>query len=91
MNALTSTDMLIAVGVLLPAILPAIVSTVREGGLADQLRAARRGRDTRTGVLVVFDLAYGRHGDRVRFAEAGREAEADRSDPADRHPGRRVD
>ncbi|MCT2591534.1 hypothetical protein LHJ74_16775 [Streptomyces sp. N2-109] len=62
----------IAIAVLAVALLPAIVGAVRDRRIDIQLRDAEEGRDRRTGVLVIFDLAYGPHEERVFRANAGR-------------------
>ncbi|WP_432076364.1 hypothetical protein [Streptomyces wuyuanensis] len=71
----TAVQTLIAVAVLAVAVLPAIIGTIRDRRVDTQLRDTEVGRDRRTGVLVVFDLAYGPHEDRVFRAQADRGAE----------------
>ncbi|QOV34925.1 hypothetical protein IM697_33240 [Streptomyces ferrugineus] len=62
----------IALAVLSLAVLPAILGGIRDRRIDVQLRDAEEHRDRRTGVLVVFDLAYGPHEERVFRANAGR-------------------
>lgn len=62
----------IALAVLSLAVLPAIVGGVRDRRVDTRLRDAEEGRDRRTGVLVVFDFAYGPHAERVFRATAAR-------------------
>ncbi|WP_327378975.1 hypothetical protein OG393_34345 (plasmid) [Streptomyces sp. NBC_01216] len=68
----TAVNVVIALAVLAVAALPAIIGTIRDRRIDVQLRDAEQGRDRRTGVLVVFDLAYGPHEDRAVRANAGR-------------------
>ncbi len=68
----TAVQTVITLTVLAVAVLPAIIGTIRDRRIHVQLRDAEEGRDRRTGVLVVFDLAYGPHEDRVFRAHAGR-------------------
>ncbi|KUO20712.1 hypothetical protein [Streptomyces dysideae] len=60
----------ITLAVLSLVTLPAIIGTVRERRIDVQLRDAEEGRDRRTGVLLVFDLAYGPHEERAFRASA---------------------
>ncbi|WP_328767811.1 hypothetical protein [Streptomyces sp. NBC_00286] len=62
----------VTLAVLAIAVLPAIIGTIRDRRIDVQSRDAEEGRDRRTGVLVVFDLAYGPPEDRVFRAIAGR-------------------
>ncbi|MFE0242208.1 hypothetical protein [Streptomyces sp. NPDC058991] len=71
----TAVHTLITLAVLAVAVLPAITGTIRDRRINGQLRDTEEGRDRRTGVLVVFDLAYGPHEERVRRANADRGAE----------------
>ncbi|MET9776998.1 hypothetical protein ABZ023_22480 [Streptomyces sp. NPDC006367] len=68
----TTVQTVITLAILAIAVLPAIIGTIRDRRINVQLRDAEEGRDRRTGVLVVFDLAYGPHEDRVFRAHAGR-------------------
>lgn len=68
----TAVQSVITLAVLAIAVLPAIIGTIRDCRVDVQLRDADEGRDRRTGVLIVFDLAYGPHEARVFRANAGR-------------------
>lgn len=70
----TAVQTVITLAVLAIAVLPAIIGTIRDRRIDVQLRDAEEGRDRRTSVLVVFDLAYGPHADRVFRAREGRSA-----------------
>ncbi|MFV0134227.1 hypothetical protein ACLGIH_13435 [Streptomyces sp. HMX87] len=69
----TAVQAVIALAVLTVAVVPAVVGALRDRRLDVRLRDAAEGRDRRTGVLVVFDLAYGPHEERVFRAHASRE------------------
>jgi hypothetical protein len=66
----TAVQTVVTLAVLAIAVLPAIIGAIRDRRIDIQLRDAEEGRDRRTGVLVVFDLAYGPHEDRVFRANA---------------------
>ncbi|WP_328417129.1 hypothetical protein OG542_38230 [Streptomyces violaceus] len=68
----TAVQTVISLAVLTIVVLPAIIGTIRDRRIDVHLRDMKEGRDRRTGVLVVFDLAYGRHEDRVFRANASR-------------------
>jgi hypothetical protein len=68
----TVAQNLIALAVLALAVLPAVIGAIRDRRVDVQLRDAEEGRDRRTGVLVVFDLAYGPHEARVFHANRSR-------------------
>ncbi|MBV7697025.1 hypothetical protein [Streptomyces sp. TRM70350] len=69
----TAVQVVIALAVLTVAVVPAVAGAFRDRRIDVQLRDAAEGRDRRTGVLVVFDLAYGPHEERVFRAHASRE------------------
>lgn len=69
----TAVRVVIALAVLAVAVVPAVAGAFRDRRIDAQLRDAAEGRDRRTGVLVVFDLAYGPHEERVFRAHASRE------------------
>jgi hypothetical protein len=62
---------LVALAVLAVTCRPVVVGFSRQS-VDTHLRLAEEGRDPRTGVLLVFDRAYGSHETRVAFAKAGR-------------------
>ncbi|MGW0823109.1 hypothetical protein [Streptomyces sp. NPDC002845] len=68
----TAVQTLITLAVLSLVALPAILGAIRDRRVDIQLRDAEEGRDRRTGLLVVFDLAYGPHEERVFRAIARR-------------------
>ncbi|MEG3629323.1 hypothetical protein [Streptomyces poriticola] len=69
----TVAQVVIALAVLAVAVVPAVVGTLRDRRIDVQLRDAAEGRDRRTGVLLVYDLAFGPHEERVFRAYASRD------------------
>ncbi|MEU9773639.1 hypothetical protein [Streptomyces sp. NPDC047968] len=68
----TAVHTVIVLAVLAVAAIPAILGAVRDRRIGTLPRDAEDGVDRRTGVLLVFDLAYGPHEDRVVRARARR-------------------
>ncbi|WP_432249230.1 hypothetical protein ACRAR1_18315 [Streptomyces sanyensis] len=66
----TAVHTVIVLAVLAVAAIPAIIGAVRDRRIDTRPRDAEADRDRRTGVLLVFDLAYGPHEDRAVRARA---------------------